>query len=339
MGSMGYVCPYRTGYQDIEDITLGCDGLDNDCDGQTDEAFLINKSCSTGLSGVCAAGKWACDNTAPGNHKCVSITPVSNEICDGLDNDCDGTVDELAKLSDTHNESLVIITPPSGATYPPTFTMFAYEASHADSGKDSSMNDIVGIDTTHRPCSIPGRLPWNNVKKESAEAACEKIGDGLWRLCSAAEWRFACNRTFAVIVDGGMAGTDGGGVDGGAANEFPYGATYVKTTCNGYDKGAGATVTGGTVTGCIADFGTAGKVYDLSGNVKEWAATTLAASSPFHPTAFEMRGGAYNTASFVVGGATVAPGLQCDSSVPAPASDVILPSVGFRCCHPGALPN
>ena len=48
MGSMGYVCPYRTGYQDIEDTTLGCDGLDNDCDGQTDEPFLIGKSCVAG---------------------------------------------------------------------------------------------------------------------------------------------------------------------------------------------------------------------------------------------------------------------------------------------------
>ena len=71
--------------------------------------------------------------------------------------------------------------------------MFAYEASHADAGKDSSMNDIVGIDTTHRPCSVAGHLPWNNVKKEEAEAACEKIGDGQWRLCTAAEWAYACN--------------------------------------------------------------------------------------------------------------------------------------------------
>jgi hypothetical protein len=54
-----------------------------------------------------------------------------------------------------------------------------------------------------------------------------------------------------------------------------------------------------------------------------------------------MRGGAYNTLSFVDSSSgtatTIAPGLQCDSTTPAPTTDVLLPSVGFRCCHPGAL--
>jgi len=316
MGSMGYVCPYRAGYQDIEDTTLGCDGKDNDCDGQTDEPFLIGKSCVAGM-GICSAGTWVCDNTQTGNHRCQATKTATMEVCDGLDNDCDGTVDELGVLADTHNESLVIINPGSGA-----ITMFAYEASHADAGKDLSNKDIVGTDITHRPCSAPGKLPWTSVKKEDAETACEKIGDGKWRLCTQAEWLYACNR--------------------GTTNTFPYGATYSKTTCNGFDYGAGAPITGGTATGCTSDFGMAvGKVYDLSGNTKEWVATTLSGTTPFHPTAFEMRGGAYNTLSFVDRSSgtavTVAAGLQCDSTTAAPTSDVLLPSVGFRCCHPGAL--
>ncbi|MFM9948994.1 MAG: MopE-related protein [Saprospiraceae bacterium] len=69
-----------------------CDGFDNDCDGQTDEGFNIGMSCTVGV-GVCARtgtivcvnGQAVC-NAAPG-------TP-STEICDGFDNDCDGTADE-----------------------------------------------------------------------------------------------------------------------------------------------------------------------------------------------------------------------------------------------------
>ncbi|MRG91441.1 MopE-related protein [Polyangium spumosum] len=70
-----------------------CDGVDNDCDQLTDEVFPdAGKTCSTGLAGVCAAGKFACD--ASGAKTCVpDVTPVP-ETCNGADDDCDGTVDE-----------------------------------------------------------------------------------------------------------------------------------------------------------------------------------------------------------------------------------------------------
>ena len=64
MGTNGWVCPYPAGYQEIEDTTLGCDGMDNDCDGQTDEPFQIGKSCIAGRAPA-PAGTWVCDNTRP----------------------------------------------------------------------------------------------------------------------------------------------------------------------------------------------------------------------------------------------------------------------------------
>lgn len=70
-----------------------CDGQDNDCDGKVDEDIpQQGQNCVTGLPGVCASGKLSC-NSAKGILECLSFSK-GPEICDGLDNNCDGKVDE-----------------------------------------------------------------------------------------------------------------------------------------------------------------------------------------------------------------------------------------------------
>jgi hypothetical protein len=66
-----------------------CNGLDDDCDGMTDE--LVTRACGTDV-GACVAGTETCAGGAFG--ACAgSIAPI-DEVCNGEDDDCDGTTDE-----------------------------------------------------------------------------------------------------------------------------------------------------------------------------------------------------------------------------------------------------
>ncbi|MBT9557782.1 MAG: lamin tail domain-containing protein [Myxococcales bacterium] len=87
----------EAGYE--ADLESSCDALDNDCDGLTDEDFSVttlNGTVVTGVGlacgvGVCAGGFTVC--AGGGSAICSTSANATQEVCDGVDNDCDGLTD------------------------------------------------------------------------------------------------------------------------------------------------------------------------------------------------------------------------------------------------------
>jgi len=79
-----------------------CDNIDNDCNGLVDDADCecilgSTRECGTDV-GECETGQQVCEDVGGGNTRwgldCFGSKPPTEEICDYLDNDCDGEVDE-----------------------------------------------------------------------------------------------------------------------------------------------------------------------------------------------------------------------------------------------------
>jgi hypothetical protein len=217
-----------------------------------------------------------------------------HEVCDGVDNDCDGVADESWDNPDTApkcsgercrgvRDEVVQV----GST-----SVYRYEASRVD-----ATAELQGSSSA-RPCSRPSVMPWSLVNYEGARAACAKIG---MRLCSAGEWGDACKSNH-----------------GCGAGSFPYGCSFDPGRCNGAERGAGASVPGGSLGQCTTN---APEIFDLSGNVAEW--TSEQRGTFAGRRIFVLRGGSFNNYE---------PALRCDATLLAFAEDYAFLDAGFRCC-------
>ncbi len=307
MGARGFVCNYPAGVQ-VDPMTgqpvaaeTLCNGRDDNCNGAIDETFAnLGLACNNGGVGICGAvGRFVCSmNQLSTTCNAPPVGMPAAEICDGVDNDCDGSVDEPRSMPGA-NASFVQ-TP--WVNFTGNIWAMQYEASRPDS---SAMAQGV---SSARACSRPGVLPWTNLTGPQAEAACGAIGA---RLCTAAEWQQGCRST-------------------GSACDWSYNAactTYAGSTCNGVDNDIDMVTPGvqngllvaGALANCRSNWGGAGTLLDMSGNAKEFTA----AAGGF----YNLRGGSYNNLAF---------GTQCNFAFTQADANFRFVNAGFRCCYTGA---
>ena len=92
-----------------------CDGIDNNCDGYTDNAvgssanFTLSRNCSLNHQGICAVGTETCQQISAGVFNYAGCPAPQEEICDNsADEDCNN-VDPLCRGDADSNRCVNII--------------------------------------------------------------------------------------------------------------------------------------------------------------------------------------------------------------------------------------
>ena len=222
-----------------------CDGLDNDCDGQIDEDFHVGMPCDGPDSDQCNEGMIVCDGTSA--TRCTDTTGDSVEICNNLDDDCDGLIDEGFGVgvacdgpdTDACNEGHIICTAAGGTTCSDTTGNSVELCNGLD---DDCKNGIDDTFPVGQPCTVglgacarSGVLVCNAVQTgtqcnaTAGAPAAETCGNGIDEDCSGADAVCPPNDLPAGAIDISAGGTFT--VDLAAAHDDNWAASTAQLDC------------------------------------------------------------------------------------------------------------
>jgi hypothetical protein len=210
-------------------VSETCNGVDDDCDGEADEEVCTcvsgaTRSCDTGREGICSNGSQTCSADGRSWSPCLPVlSPIREDCTNGLDEDCDGLVNNGCACD-------------AGVTYSCVTTL---------AGICADGQAVCQPDGSGYGFCVPLLAPTDETCN-GLDDDCDGVADEDVCFCPAGATR-AC---YTGLLGACEAGSQTCSADG--RNWSPCATTYVRVseTCNGVDDDCDGEADEGLINAC-----------------------------------------------------------------------------------------